>query len=378
VELRQEATRPPPRFTEATLLGTMENAGKLIEDEELAEAMSDRGLGTPATRASIIEGLISDVYVERVQRDLVVTAKGLTLIDQIADLKIDALTSPELTGQWEFQLRQMEANRLDRNTFMRDIRAMATGIVERAKDHAKALKERVYPELDATCAICGNRGFKQSDEFYGCKGTKCKVRVYKTVASRILSQDEARTLIERRIVGPLDGFRSRKGQEFSAALEIKEDQKVNFVFGAGSEGAEGFRPFDFSSAEPLCPCPVCAKKKGGKGQIYDTGDNYSCDVAAKEPKQCNAKLPKVLCKKDITPENALLFFTTGRSGLIEGMISKKGRPFSSYLLCKAGEKRLLGWEFPPRAPSAKKGAAKKAAAKTATRSAATEEGDAPW
>jgi DNA topoisomerase-3 len=379
VVFKEELTKPPPRFTEATLLGAMENAGKFVEDEELAEAMSERGLGTPATRAATIEGLLSDNYIERLQRDFVVTAKGLTLIDQIGDLKMDALASPELTGQWEFKLRQMEDNQLDRESFMRDIKKMATGIVERAKDHAQALKERVYPDFQAQCSICGTHGFKQSDEFYACKGPKCKVRIYKNVASRILSDDEIRTLIEKRIVGPLEGFRSRKGQEFVAALELKKTQKVEFVFPSGTEGPDGLRPFDFARATPLCVCPVCEKKKR-KGQIYDTGDNYSCDIAAKEPKTCNGKLPKVLCKKEITSENAVLFFTTGRTSLIEGMISKKGRPFSTFLLCKAGEKRLLGWEFPPR--EAKPKAPKKAAAKKSARKIAaaqtTEEGPPPF
>jgi hypothetical protein len=129
-ELREEATRPPPRFNEATLLGTMENAGKLVDDEELAEAMSERGLGTPATRAAIIEGLISDSYIERNQRDLVVTQKGLSLIEMITEIGVDALSSPELTGQWEYQLRQMEQRQLDRSSFMREIKSMASQVVD--------------------------------------------------------------------------------------------------------------------------------------------------------------------------------------------------------------------------------------------------------
>jgi DNA topoisomerase III len=381
VELHTEQTRPPPRFTEATLLSSMENAGKLIEDEELAEAMSDRGLGTPATRASIIEGLISDAYVERVQRDMVVTTKGLTLIDQIADLKIDALTSPELTGQWEYQLRQMEANRLDRPTFMREIRGMATSIVDRAKAHTQALKDRVYPELKATCPFCGNKVFKQTDAFFACQGPKCKVRVSKVIGNYALSEEEIRSLIETRVIGPIEGFRSRIGKEFTAALELKDSQKVEFVFAGGGEGGEGFRPFDFSASTPIASCPVCEKKKR-KGQIYDTGENYSCDIAAKEPKTCNGKLPKVLCQKEISTENAIKFFKEGKTGLIEGMISKKGRPFSTFLVCKPGEKRLLAWEFPPREakPGAKK-AAKKAAVRqrpTGDGSDAQDDGVAPW
>ncbi len=376
-ELVEEATKPPARFNEATLLGSMEKAGKLVEDEELAEAMSERGLGTPATRAAIIEGLISDGYIERNQRDLVVTQKGLTLIDQIAELGIDALRSPELTGQWEYQLRQMEQRQLDRPTFMREIKAMATSVVDKTKAFVKEAKERVYPELHAHCPFCGGSGFKQSDEFFACKTKECRLRVYKVVASRPLSEDEVLTLIEKRVVGPLDGFRSKKGTDFSATLELKDDQKMAFIFADGDNAPEGFKPFDFDTAEPLCECPVCAKKNK-KGLIYDTPENYICRTASTDYKACNAKLPKVLCKKDISAENAKLFFTTGKTALIEGMISKKGRPFSAFLGCKAGDKRLLSWEFPPRekkekAPAApKKTAASKRFGGRATKRAAEE------
>ncbi|MBL9117245.1 MAG: DNA topoisomerase III [Verrucomicrobiaceae bacterium] len=361
VELREETTKPPPRYNEATLLSTMENAGKFVEDEDHAEAMSERGLGTPATRAAIIEGLIMDGYIERNQRDLVVTQKGLNLIGQISEIGIEALSSPELTGQWEFQLRQMEHRRLDRLSFMNGIKDMASSIVDKTKAYVKAAKERVYPELDAHCPYCGGTGFKQTDDFYACKTKDCRLRVYKIIASRALSEEEAKTLIEKRMLGPLDGFRSKKGQEFSAAIELKEDQKTSFVFANGEDAPDGVKPFDFESAQPLCECPVCAKK-GKKGLIYDTGDNYICRTSANDYKACNAKLPRVLCKKEITPENARLFFTEGRTALIEGMISKKGRPFSAFLNCKAGDKRLLSWEFPPREKK-EKAPAKKAAKK---------------
>ena len=341
-------TKPPARFNEATLLSTMENAGKFVEDEELAEAMSERGLGTPATRAAIIEGLIQDKYLERTGRELFVTAKGLALIDQISQIGIEALSSPELTGQWEYKLRQMEHNQLDRSSFMRDIRNLTTDVVEKTRAYLKVAKEKVFDDFEARCGLCGHSGFKQTEDHLSCKSPDCKVRVYKIIAGRVLSEDELRELLEKRFLPPLEGFRSRKGQEFTAGLEIKDDGKTAFVFAGGQNDPDAPPPFDFSTATPLvAACPVCAKK-GRKGAIYETPDNYVCSVAAADPKACNAKLPKILCQKEITPENAVLFFTEGKTGLIEGMISKRGRPFKSFLICNAGDKRLLGWEFPPR------------------------------
>jgi DNA topoisomerase-3 len=354
VEVSELQTKPPPRYTEATLLSTMEGAGKFVEDEELAEAMSERGLGTPATRAAIIEGLIMDRYIERVQRDMHVTQKGLALTEQIGEIGIEVLSSPEMTGQWEYKLRQMEQRQLDRGAFMKDIRSLTNQIVEKTRAASKAAKEKVYPEFKATCGVCGStEGFKQTEEFYGCKNPKCKVRVYKTVASRPMSDDEIRTLMEKRFLGPMEGFRSKKGKEFSAGLAIKDDMKVAFVFEGNDPDA-----INWDECPVITKCPVCALKKR-ESSIYDTPDGYVCKIAALESGKCNARLPKVLCKKDITPENAREFFENGKTSLIVNMISKRGRPFSSFLVCTPGEKRLLGWEFPPREPKPK--AAKKPA-----------------
>ena len=228
--------------------------------------------------------------------------------------------------------------------------------VDRTKAYAKEMKERVFPALKATCPFCGATSLKQTEEFYSCETKGCKLRVYKVIANRELSDTELRTLIEKRTVGPLDGFRSKKGKEFSAALSIGDDQKLTFVFPDGGDPDA----IDWENAEPLCECPVCAKN-GTKGQlVYDTPDGYLCKLAAQPKGDCNAGLPKVLCKKEITAENALKFFNEGKTNLIEGMISKKGRPFKAFLVCTPGEKRLLSWEFPPREAKAKTPATKKA------------------
>jgi len=357
VESREETTKPPTRYNEATLLSSMEGAGKLVEDEELAEAMSERGLGTPATRAAIIEGLIMDKYIERQQRDLIVTTKGLDLIDQLSNLGVETLCSPELTGQWEYKLRLMEQRELDRSSFMRDIRTLAADIVDKSKAYAKAAKEAVLPDFHAKCPFCGSTAFKNTEEYVSCKGDGCKLRVFKNVAGRNMTEDELRTLIEKRFLPTMDGFRSRLGKDFSAGIEIKDDKKVNFVFEKGQSDE-----LDWSTAEILCPCPVCAKK-GRKSDVYILPVAYACKVAMTDQKECNAKLPRELCKKQISEDNARKFFTEGRTDVIVGMISKKNRPFSASLVCKPGEKRLLGWEFPPR--EAKPKAAKVAKAPAA-------------
>ena len=128
-------TKPPARYSEATLLSAMEGAGKLVDDEELREAMREKGLGTPATRAAIIEGLLLEKYVHRNGRELQPTAKAFSLITLLRGLKIDELCSPELTGSWEYKLAQMEHGKLKRDQFMKQITDMTRHIVARAKEH---------------------------------------------------------------------------------------------------------------------------------------------------------------------------------------------------------------------------------------------------
>jgi DNA topoisomerase-3 len=242
----------------------------------------------------------------------------------------------------------MEQHQLDRGSFMRDIRSLTTEVVEKIR----AWEPPPFPDLDAVCGLCGHRGFKQTEDDYACKSDECQVRVFKTIAGIELREDQVRELLEKRFLAPMEGFRSRLGKEFTAGLEINDKGKVVFVFPGGNTDPDAPPAFDFANAVPVCPCPVCEKKKR-KGQIYETPQHYLCDVAAKDAKACNARLPRQLCQKEITQANAIKFFTEGKTDLIEGMISKKGKPFSTYLLCKAGEKRLLGWEFPPREPRPK-------------------------
>ena len=139
VEVKAHQTKPPARFTEATLLTAMEGAGKLIEEEELREAMSARGLGTPATRAATIEGLILEEYVHRNGRELQPTAKANSLMIALSTLGVNELHSPELTGNWEYKLKQMETGNLERHEFM-------DHIVEQTRDMVDHIKHGKFPE----------------------------------------------------------------------------------------------------------------------------------------------------------------------------------------------------------------------------------------
>ncbi len=359
IDILEKATRPPARYNESTLLSAMETAGKRVDDEDLRDAMSERGLGTPATRAAIIEGLILDKYLTRDGRDLFVTTRGVRLVEQLHNMKIGILTSPEMTGEWEYKLKQMEQGQLDRATFMREIRKLTGTVVETAKDYARDAVEREWPEFPVPCPVCGAPSLGQDDGRYKCKQPGCKFTLAKVVASRPLSEDEAKTLLTKKLVGPLTGFVNRFRMPFDAAIELQEDKKAGlkaaFVFEKTVEEeaeAESIRP-----ENKLCKCPLCEK-----GDIYETPGSYICDRRVSGD-GCKARLSKEMCKYQIPREQAVKYFTEGRTDVIDKWISKKGRPFSAALVCNTKGKRMLAWDFPPRENTKKKAPAKKAAAK---------------
>jgi len=235
-EIEDKMTKPPPRYTEATLLSAMETAGKLIDDEELREAMKESGLGTPATRAETIEVLIRREYIERVGRDLQATPKGIQVITMLEEHK---LTSPELTGDWEHKLAEIERGRGDRKTFMKGIADFTKETVDQiaALDKEKLRPERVELGPCPRCGAVTGEIIRENSKAYGCTSWKsreetgCGFVIWKRVASRTLTPEIARQLIEeRRTREVLSGFRSRNGKPFRARLVLNDEDKIEFDF----------------------------------------------------------------------------------------------------------------------------------------------------
>jgi DNA topoisomerase-3 len=341
VEVHEAQTRPPARFNEATLLSAMEGAGKLVEDEELREAMSQRGLGTPATRAAIIEGLLGDGYVLREGRDLSATSKGMALIHLLRHMGVAVLTSPELTGEWEHKLKQMEAGQFDRLTFMEEIRGFTRDIVSKAQGFTDDA-EGAFPDLEVTCPQCGKGPFKENVRQFKCRS--CGLSVWKSLAGRPLGRDEIITLLEKKIVGPLEGFRSRFGKPFSAELEFDAEFKLKFVFGErdGDPAAEEA----LRNAEAIAPCPVCKK-----GTIREGTTSYVCDQSIGAEKKCEFRMGKTILQRSIPRDQVVKIAETGKTDLIAGFVSKKGRKFAAYLKLDG---KKVGFEFEPREPKAAK------------------------
>jgi DNA topoisomerase III len=334
VEVKESQTKPPARYTEATLLSAMESAGKLVDDEDLREAMSAKGLGTPATRAAIIEGLLQDGYINRENRDLIATAKGISLITLLRGVGIELLSSPELTGEWEHKLKLMEHGDLDRSTFMKQIKHLTSEIVDKAKHFESDVVEGNYVTLNVQCPNCGASYLKEDYRTYHCEN--CEYRLFKNLASRELSPAEVTTLIRERKVGPLEGFRSKTGRPFAALVILNDENKPEFAFenGLSSNNIQ----VDPEQHTALGLCQVCKS-----GQVYDVGPAYICENVPKG--SCTFKMSKTILQREIPPDQLKKMLTEGKSDLLRRFISKKGRPFDASLTLVEGK---IGWEFAKR------------------------------
>ena len=392
-------TKPPARYTEATLLGAMEGAGKLVEDDDLREAMQEKGLGTPATRSSIIEGLIAEKYMLRDGRELVPTAKAFQLMTLLRGLAVEELSRPELTGEWEHKLSLMERGQLSREAFMRDIAAMTQRLVQKAKEYDRDTIPGDYATLSTPCPHCGGV-VKENYRRYACVGRPangapanaadpdgegCGFSFTKSPAGRTFETAEAEAFLRDRRIGPLDGFRSKAGWPFVAemALKFSEDDgnwKLEFDFGDDKNDEETGELVAFDAASSLGACPKCGSA------VHEHGANYVCEksvpTAAQPTPSCDFKSGKVILQQTVEPEQVRKLLATGKTDLLEQFVSMRTRrPFKAFLAWDA-QAGKVAFEFEPRAskfPPRKTApaAAKPAARKTARTSAAAPKARAP-
>ena len=330
-------TKPPARMTEATLLSAMEGAGKLIEDDTLREAMGERGLGTPATRAATIETLISEEYVRRIGRELVPTAKAFGLFETLDALGIEILQSPEMTGEWEHKLKEIEHGRMKRDEFMLEIQKVARDIVEKARVFQD--KDHVLRKLDFKDPQTGQE-FEETLREYRTLDQAYAVR--KVLAGRRIEAHEFLELLEKGTMGLVDGFRSRLGRPFSAGLKLGEGRKIELVVGE-EEGT-----LDFTGQEPLGQCLACG------GNMFMSQLRYVCEHSVSKPSTCTFKVSKKILNRDITVPEVQDLLKNKKTALLEKFISNKTRrPFSAVLMWKDGK---VSFDFPPREPRKPKSA----------------------
>ena len=349
-------TRPPARYSEATLLGAMEGAGKLIDDEELRSAMQEKGLGTPATRAAIIEGLLNEKYMLREGRELIPTAKAFQLMTLLRGLGVEELSKAELTGEWEYKLAQMEHGKLSRDAFMREIAEMTQHIVKKAKEYDRDTVPGDYATLATPCPDCGGV-VKENYRRFTCTGKGgaaegCGFSFGKSPAGRTFAAEEAEQLLRERKIGPLEGFRSKAGWPFTSEIVLKVDEetkkhKLEFDFGDDKNGAESGEIVDFGEQQSLGPCPKC-----GAG-VFEHGSNYVCAKSVPTAEQptpsCDFKSGKIILQQPIEREQIAKLLATGKTDLLDKFVSMRTRrAFKAFLKWDA-EAGKVAFDFEPRA-----------------------------
>ncbi len=358
-ELVAEQTKPPPRYTEATLLTAMETAGKYLEEEELAEAMKEKGLGTPATRSATIDHLINEHYIERQGRDLAPTGKAEALIDFLNAVQIRSLVSAKLTGEWEHKLKLVEERAMSRDEFMKGIREHAERVVGKAKNFEEKQEEAPLSDI-----VSPSDGQPMRETVRAYRSQDGTLTVYKTVGNRMLKPEEVKTLVTRGQVGPLDGFRSKAGKNFSAILRLEEG-KVKFVFDNAGNGGEGENgegngngadaPLDRSTLK------IVGKSPMDGAPVYETPNAYASATYLDGDKTKGLRISRIILGKTLPPEQISKLLEHGKTDEIPGFRSKRTkRLFSAYLVMD--KKGNIKFEFPPRE-------AKKTARKVAKKAA---------
>lgn len=324
-----DETRPPARFTEATLLASMEHAGQRVEDDELAEAMKGKGLGTPATRAQIIENLIGTKYVERHEKELIPTPKADQLLDFLQCVKAQELASPALTGEWEYRLHLIQNGQLSRTQFMADIRSMSSKIVESILAF-KDSEENHKP----TTIISPSDGKPMVETFRTFKSQDGKISIFKVIGNRKMAENEIAELLANKHIGPLNGFVSKFGKPYSASLVLTDDYQVKFNFEDVHESPA--LPETFEDCEVVGACPLC------NGKVYSTDGAFVCEHV--KDKTCKFRISNILLTRMIPPEQFKKLLSTGKTDLLDHFKSKRnGKFFSAYLVMKEGGN--IGFEF---------------------------------
>ena len=406
VELVAEKTKPLARITEARLLSLMESAGEDIEDEEIAAAISEKGIGTPATRADVIENLIAKGYLVRAGKSLRPTVKGIRLVDVLRRIKIDRLASAALTGELEYDLKRVERGSMKATQFMDEIVDYTKQIVDIAVSFQY---EDLYPDEESLgkCPLCGRPVFERS-WFYRClevpgatEDTDCRFRIWKDKSGRYMDRQTVRILLDKGETDELEGFAARDGRTYSARLTL-EDGDVVIHGVAGSAGERVTEAVEYEvNDEPLGPCPM-----GCGSLVVETPTHFQCQAGIakaaenaekarafeeSQPKElkrrkrykvppedqpCGLLLPRTVCKREITREEALQFIGPNKkTELLTDFTSRFGRPFSAMLFVK--ENGRHGFEFAPRQKKGKDAPAEGAESVDAAPAAAAPNEEAP-
>jgi len=257
-------------------------------------------------------------------------------------LGVQELTTPELTGDWEFRLRQIQRRQLRREQFMAGIAEMTRRIVDRAKTFEHDTIPGDFGVLRVPCPRCGGE-IHEKYKAYQCVRPGCGFALPKALCGRMFELEEVEQLVRERQVGPLQHFRSKRGKPFAAVLKLNAEGRVEFDFGGVNPlgaAAGGAAPVDLTGKTPLGRCPQCG------GRVFEAGMNYLCEHVAGVNPTCRFRTARIILQQPVEPAQLSKLLAEGRTDLLRGFVSKKtGRKFEAFLVLKDGR---VAFEFAPR------------------------------
>lgn len=320
-------TQKPPLLTEATLLKKMESAGKEIEDDELSKAIKDCGLGTPATRAAVIETLFKRGYVVNDKNHLLPTEKGLSIYNLVKNCPVSDVA---MTGEWEMKLNKIADGGFSKFDFNEEIKDYTRSLTSNlAKISAESVVISEKPSI-GKCPVCGG-GMVEGQNSYFCSNYKkddensCKFGFRKEIAGKKISPSMAKQLLSDGKTDLITGFTNKSGSKFDALL-VLESGKVNFKFPEKKE------------ATAVGKCPICGKVVMEKTKCFICSDYRKDDEDS-----CKFVIWKEMAGKAIPSTQITKLLENGRSDLIKGFTSKKGMKFDAYLVIEDGK---TNFKFP--------------------------------
>ena len=312
--LLEKMTQPPARFTDATLLSAMENAGKFVDEAELKEAMKEKGLGTSATRATIIERLVEVGYIERVFKSIIPTDKGMRLVGLASEVGVEEVLSPTLTGEWEKKLFDIEKGKFDPDKFMKGIINLTKKIVDKVKKYEGNFSvNNGNSESIGKCPKCGGMVYETVKGF-ACENVDkktCDFIMWKKLINKQVTREMAVKLLQGETV-KVEKLLSRYKTYYNAPIKL-ENGKVSFIFSERTKD-------EVINNKPIAKCPNC------DGNIIEGKETYFCDN-----ENCKFRMKKVMGNRLITREELKDLIEKKKTPLFTDFKSKKGKDFSAYL-----------------------------------------------
>jgi DNA topoisomerase-3 len=359
VEVLSKETQPPSRYTDGTLVKAMESSGKDVEhgddlDEETIDEIKEKGIGTPATRASIVKDLIDKRLARREGRSILPSPLGCSLVRLLRNLSLDALARAETTGEWEYRLARMTRGDYTREKFGEEMKQYVQDIVNAVRLHEGGNEEIFARDHGKPPIACPRCQATLTEKTFSYMCPKCELNISKDQSGKYLFPETLRRLLRDKRIGPVTGFERTRAHGF---LKLNDAFEVEVELAPSADGedtdadaGDGEKRYEsVPEGTVMGKCPKC-KARGVDADVVRSGMGYKCvrNVARAKEKECDFRLAEKIRYRFLPPDQIRKLMAGEKTDYLFGFISRNGKRFQASLHYSP-EGELL-WEFPPRAP----------------------------